>query len=418
MTFFRKLLTWKLIFVPIAFFAIVFISGAIKHTVEQIRWSKEVGNKTIFHPELARCGNEQTFFNVSPIKEGEYSRIVPLGAFGSTGGHIFPTKHIYFMSTAAKVEDQTDVTVYSPGDLYITYFEQAINKTLGYTDYFVYTSPCRDVEVDFYHLNTVNAKITAAFDATSKKNCRTEQNGSVTNESCGAVIKDVKLEAGEELGIANPAKKKGILQFFDMEMSDHRTPELVFANPDRWTGGFDFKHIVCPLDYFSPELKDLYYSQIADYNDPSLKRTIKPLCGEYDQDIAGTAQGAWFKKSINSKGGDSQNENSNLSLAHHNVLAQKGVIVVGVSTTETIEAGAYPFDPVPTGLVNRDFKDITADNQTYCFEPTGLTGIYRYPFRVLLQMSSSTELKLEGQKDQDCSSKPWDLGDNAVTFIR
>ena len=414
----RLLGWWKLILIPLAIIAVVLIPQVISHTVDQIKWSTEVGNKTIFHPEIAKCGNRQTFFTTSPIKEGEYGRIVPLGAYGPTGGHVFPTKHIYFMSTAANVEDQTDVTIYSPGDLFITYFEQSTNNTLGYTDYYVYTSPCRDVEVDFYHLNSVNPKITAAFATAKKKNCRTEQNGQSNNSSCGAVINNVQLKAGEELGVGNPAKKKGILQFFDMEMSDHRTPELQFANRERWKGGFDFKHIVCPLNYFTPELKANYFTQMADYNDPSLKRITEPLCGEYMQDVAGTAQGAWFQAGAGTKTVDEVDENSQLTLAHNNVLPEKGEIVIGTTTTDTLEAGAYPFDPKPNGLVDRDFKDITADGQTYCFEPTGLTGTYRYPFRVLLQMPSSTQLKLEGQKNQDCGSGPWELSNSAATFER
>lgn len=411
----RWYLTWKIVFLPIAFFVIVFLVGATKQTIKQISWSKTVGNKTIFHPELASCGNKQEFFTVSPVKFGEYKNIVPLGAYGPTGGHIIPTKHIYFMSTADNPDDQTDVNIYAPGDLYITYAERGINNTAGYTDYYLYTSPCKDVEVNFYHLNTLNQAILSAFDSAKKKNCRDEQNGQTSNSFCGAVIKGVQIKAGDILGVGNPAKKKGLKQFFDFEMSDHRVPELQFANPKRWTGGFDFKHIVCPVDYFKPELKSVYETQFADYNDASIKRTVKPLCGQYAQDIAGTAQGVWFKNASDSA---DTGENGLLTLGHHNALAQKGLIAVGTDSTSSIDAGAYPFDPKASGLTDRDFKDITPDGRTYCFEPTGITGTYRYPFRVLLQMTSATTLKIEGQKDQDCGAGPWVLTENATAFER
>jgi len=145
----------------------------------------------------------------------------------------------------------------------------------------------------------------------------------------------------------------------------------------------------------------------------SIKRTIEPLCGEYMQDVSGTAQGVWFRV-----GADSREEDAQITLAHHNVLAQKGIFSIGTMATQTIEAGTYPFDPKPQGLTNRDFKDITADGKTYCFEPSALTGTYKYPFRVILQMTSSTKLKIEGQKTEGCGSGPWQFDSDVVEFER
>ncbi|MCL4354488.1 hypothetical protein M1349_03395 [Patescibacteria group bacterium] len=216
------------------------------------------------------------------------------------------------------------------------------------------------------------------------------------------------------MGRATPAGK-GIRQFFDFEMSDHRTTALQFANPKRFEGGFDFKHIVCPLDYFTPELKQKFLSQMADYFDPSLKRTAQPLCGEYMQDVPKTAQGVWFKNKSDTA---DHGENRAITLAHHNVLAQKGIFSIGTQAVSTIEPGEYPFDPRPSGLVNRDFKDITADGKVYCFEPTGLTGTYNYPFRIILQMTSPTKLKIEGQKNQGCGTGPWQFDSNPIEFER
>ncbi len=316
------------------------------------------------------------------------------------------------MSPAKNTENQTDVNIYSPGNLYVTYVERWTNTTLGYTDYYLSTAPCAEVEVDFYHLNTLSPKIIQAF--TNPTNCRTQQAGSNTFNWCGQVIHNIKLSAGELMGTANPAKKKGIKQFFDFEMSDHRTPSLQFVNPKRWVGGFDFKHIVCPFDYFTPALRQKFLSQMADYFDQNLKRTTEPLCGTYMQDVAGTAQGAWFKPGKTA--GDE--ENTQITLSHHNVLTQKGVFSVGTKAVQTIEAGVYPFDPKTTGLVNRDFKDIGPDGKIYCFEPTGLTGNYSYPFRIILQMNSTTKLTIEGQKIQGCLEKPWRLDSAATSFER
>ncbi|MCL5970021.1 MAG: hypothetical protein M1450_00765 [Patescibacteria group bacterium] len=408
MTGFKKFLSWKLVFIPLLI--IVFVVGG--NAVKRFFWSRELDNSLIFHPEqLPECGDKKVFFTVSPIKDGLYRNVVPLGKFGPEGGHVFPTKHTYFMAPAKNIEEQTDVDVLSPGDLYITTIQRWNNKTLGLTEYFLYASPCKDVEVTFYHLNELSPKLASALNKTDY--CREEQTGKTQYEFCGKITEGIQVKAGELLGIANPAKKKSIKQFFDFGMSDHRTPELKFANPGRWVGNFDKKHMVCPYDYFTPDLRSKFLSQMADYDDPSLKRTTEPLCGEYMQDIPGTAQGVWFKV-----GADSREEDAQITLGHHNVLTQKGFFSIGTMSTETIEVGGYPFDPRPLGIVNRDFKDIKANGQIYCFEPTALTGTYNYPFRIILQMTSPTKLKIEGQKTQGCGSGPFQFSSSYTDFER
>ncbi len=411
----KRFLSWKIILVPIGIFAVIFAVKAAGHAFDRYRYSKEVGNKTIFqYGELPACGDKKEFFTVSPVKDGLYSNIVPLGNFGATGGHVIPTKHIYFIAKDPDHQPLTDI--YAPGDLHITTIEQWHNLTKNLTEYFVYTSPCQDIEVNFYHFNELSPKLMEAFN--KKTSCdwqRSEQTGNTSYQHCGKVLHGVTVAAGEVLGKATPANKGGIRQFFDFEMSDHRTQALAFANPKRFEGGFDFKHIVCPLDYFTPALKQKFFSQIADYYNPNLKRTARPLCGEYMQDVPGTAQGVWFKN--NSDTADN-GENSAVTLAHHNVLTQKGIFSIGTQAMGTIEAGEYPFVPQLSGLINRDFKDVTADGKTYCFEPTGLTGTYNYPFRIILQMTSPTKLKIEGQKVQGCGSGPWNFDNGASEFER
>lgn len=408
----RRFLSRKIILIPLLVAIIFFLSQVAYQTVNRFLWSRELDNSLIFHPEqLPECGDKKVFFTVSPIQDDLYRNIVPLGKFGPESGHVFPTKHTYFMAPAQNIEEQTDVNIYSPGDLYITTVQRWNNKALGLTEYFVYASPCKDVEVTFYHLNDLSQKLLNTLNKTDY--CRQEQTGNTQYEFCGRITEGVTVKAGELLGMANPAKKRSIKQFFDFGMSDHRTPELKFANPSRWVGNFDKKHMVCPYDYFTPDLRQKFLSQMADYDDPSIKRIIEPLCGEYMQDIAGTAQGVWFQI-----GKDNREEDAQIALAHHNVLAQKGIFSIGTMSMSTVEAGAYPFDLKSSGLINRDFKDVTADGQTYCFEPTALTGTYSYPFRIILQMTSSTKLKIEGQNVQGCGTGPWQFGSDATEFER
>lgn len=410
----KRVFSWKLIYIPVLVVGIIFGSQVVYHTVERFLWSREMGSKVIFHPELPACGDKKEFFTVSPIKLGDYRNVVPLGMLGPEGGHVIPTKHSYFMSPATDVIEQTDVNVYSPGDLYVTWAERVVNKNVGSEEYFIYTAPCSDVELNIYHLNTVDQRIVDQLDDPKGGRCQDTQAGDISYNFCGKVIKKIRFKAGELLGTANPAKKGGIKQLIDFEMSDHRTPDLKFANPKRWIGGFDFKHIVCPFDYFTPVLRDRFFSQMADYDDPSMKRTAEPLCGEYMQDVAGTAQGVWFKPGVTAD----DEENNVISLVHHNIQTQKGIFAIGTLAVNTIEAGAYPFNPRSKGNINRDFKDISADGNVYCFEPTGMTGNYNYPFRIILQMTSSTEIKIEGQGVQGCGEGPWEFSEQATNFER
>ena len=94
----KRFISWKLIFAPFIIFALLVLSRIIFHTVDRFLWSRELDNSLIFHPEqLPECEDKKVFFTTSPIKDGLYRNIVPLGKFGPESGHVFPTKHTYFI---------------------------------------------------------------------------------------------------------------------------------------------------------------------------------------------------------------------------------------------------------------------------------------------------------------------------------
>lgn len=408
----EKRWSWrKIVLISLIVIVAIPVSVVGYHTIKQFIWAREVGNTATMHPDLPACGTKTDFFTVSPIKDGEYRNIVPLGTLGPGSGHVFPTKHTYFMSTASNVEDQTDVNVYAPGDMFVTAIQRWHSLTYNYSDYYVYFSPCKDVEVYMLHLNDLEPKLANAL--TNKQTCRTEQTGTNTFEWCWQKV-DLEVKAGELIAKANPAKKNSIKQFFDFGMSDHRVPDLDFANPKRWQGnGFDQLHMVCPFDYFPSNMKNKFLSQMADYDNSSLKRTVDPLCGQYMQDIAGTAQGVWFPPDTKEI-----NENAAISLVHNNALAEKAAFSFGTESKLGVDPIVYYYDPKTTGNINRDFKDIKADGQTYCFEPGALTGTMSWPFRIILQLSSETTLKIEKQDISSCGNDQWSFSSAAVNFER
>lgn len=361
---------------------------------------------------LPSCGNRKDFFTALPVKDSDFKSIVPLGSFSPWVGHIFPIKHTYWMGVADKLEDQTDVNVYVPGDGWVTSIEKDKNSDPNFKDVFVFFSPCNEVQAYFFHFNTLSPKLEAAF---QNPHCETvDDTGKGQVTKCSSDVK-IEVKAGELMGIAN-GKAKKINQLFDFGMFDSRTPELEFANKSRWQNndGFDLLHMVCPYDYYSTELKQKILPKMGDMEGKNF-RTAEPICGAYMQDVKNTAQGVWF-----SPGTDSKEENKQLTLSRHYINTEKGIFVVGFSLEESgLENDAYDFDSQHNGMVNRDFKEVKSDGKIYCYEP----GVFntsggKYGLRILLSMPTPTTLKIEGQKTESCSSEPWEFSERAKTMER
>ena len=119
------------------------------------------------------------------------------------------------------------------------------------------------------------------------------------------------MEAGEEIGTAGGTSNQVA---FDLGMLDFREDPLQYANQKRWEG--KSVNTVCPLDYFSSPAREEIFAKVGDNRQ---KRTIEPICGQIDQDIAGTAQGVWFTKDTPQNFESSHPEDPHLALVHDNV---------------------------------------------------------------------------------------------------
>ena len=197
---------------------------------------------------------------------------------------------------------------------------------------------------------------------------------------------------------------------FDFGSYDYRRAPLAFVTPSRHIG--DQPYTVCPIDYFSAGPKADMEALLGRF-DGTFHRTTPPICGQIMYDIAGTAKGDWYYP-----GAPDVPEDPHLSLIDNNVSAPQETISIGDSLPNQSQA-FYPFDPVSSGFVDRDFAQVTADGHIYCYDTFhDPGGAYSGAPIFIIQMPTPTTLKIEQQPAPDCSAGSWTFTSNAVTFQR
>lgn len=342
-------------------------------------------------------------FSVSPIALsdiGETSGIVPLGNLNPPD-HTFPTAHLYFYlkDSDATVSGTDNVPLYAPGDLVITSIASSTQEATGKTDYSLTFYSCTQVRGYFGHVATLTGDVSAAFSA-GGGSCTTYNPGSGNYTRCEQSV-NVTVAAGVQIGTAGGPTTASFA--LDFGLYDARATALVFANDARISANankFDMFHIVCAIDYYTDSVKAELETK--------LNRTagVTPLCGSYNQDVAATAQGKWFEASAASPYGS---ESGNLALVHGNTKPELGVFSIGNSV---IGVGTVTFTPTHSGMINRDFDEVTADGNLYCYDTLSSVGII-----FLIQMPSATSLKIEKQSATTCPASP-SFTASVTTFTR
>lgn len=336
---------------------------------------------------MPSCGTNYSFFDHDPTEMNHFSNITPLGNLNPSG-HVFPTDHIYFYHSGSSTSQ-----VFAPGKVRVTRISVSQNKTAGTTDYSIYFKPCSELEFYYLHLSTVSEKIKSAILAPFSGDS-TYSTGGSTYRNYGKDV-DISVESGEAVGTFTGRYA------FDMGAHDSRTT-LNFINPNARPNSI---HTVCPLDYYSGGLKATLYNYLG--GSTSRKRTVAPICGTVDQDVAGTAQGVWLLSGTTKVNGEDQH----LALVHDNVDPTKAVFSIGTSIGASgLSSGVYSFAP-SSGSYNNDFNSITADGNIHCFRATSNTTV-----TIILQLTSPTAMKIE-KVTGDCSTRRTFSG-NATEFQR
>ncbi|MFA6963496.1 MAG: hypothetical protein WC227_02160 [Patescibacteria group bacterium] len=349
--------------------------------------SSSSGSSSSGTATLSSCGSSYSFFDHDPTDMSEFANIAPLGNLNPSG-HVFPTDHIYFYHSSNNTS-----TVYAPGSATVTRISASENQTAGTTDYSIYFNPCSELEVYYLHISTMSQKLLDAFVAPFSWDS-TYSTGGSTYRNYGRNV-NVVLASGETVGTFTGQYA------FDMGAYDTRIT-LNFVNPN---ARLNSTHTVCPLDYYSDSLKATLYGYLG--SSASNKRTVAPLCGTVDQDVAGTAQGVWLLAGTTQVNG----EDTHLALVHGNTDPTQATFSVGTSVGASgLSSGVYTFTP-SGGSYNKDFNAVTVDSGPQCYraERNGAQTI-------LIQLTSATTLKIE-KLDGDCDT-PRSFTGNETSFQR
>ncbi len=340
--------------------------------------------------ELGGCSAGAVFTN-APTAPSDFSYLIPLGNL-SPPDHTIPTDHIYYVF-AEHGPATPAINVLSPGKIRVSQVNRQtvfINGQIRTDDYHLFFSPCRGVSASFDHINKLGPKLAAAV-GSQKGSCQdTHPRPSDTYRYCNQDT-DVLLQPGEIVGTAGQGAASG----FDFGAADSRQPALVYAKKSGFGSKAD--HTVCPISLFAEPVKSELMSRF--------KRTVPPICGEVDQDKPGTLQGNWYSF----KGSDNGVEtwSKSLALVHQNTDPTIGAISIGSLNGYT---GILNFTPESSGNLSREFSTVTPGATIYCYAQNGPNNFIgpqpvRGNNRVLIQMTSATELKIERQSGT-CENSP------------
>jgi hypothetical protein len=347
-----------------------------------------------------------TPYTVSPIELATTFYLEPLGHMAGVGGHLFPTDHIYFYVPKATATTPT-TNIYAPGDMtiYQVASSEYLNAVPRFTDYTIRFSPCQGLTGFYYHVGALSADLQAKIGSINQS-CFMYPDNSIYY--CNASVA-IKVNAGDLLGTIT-GRVGHSFTTLDLGSYDRNQPALSFISPARHYQ--DELYTRCPLEPFQEPLKSLLSVRLGKY-DGSVFRTIPPVCGEIMQDLPGTAQGLWYVPGTPQS--TVQDISPHLALVHDNVVPTTGVFSVGNSMSASGLTGTqYFFQPTATGVVNLDFNLVTSNSTVYCYE--NFQNLFNSI--ILLQLPTSTTLKIEKQTAASCGTGPWAFTSNASQFER
>ncbi len=347
---------------------------------------------------LPVCSNG-AIYGTLPTDLSQIISIVPLGNH-SPPPHTFPSDHLYFYPSTTTV---VTPPLYAPTTIHIIDIASTeyLNANPVYSDYAIYFYACRNVESYFSHVRTLSPALLAKVGSVDQ-NCYTYTTGA-TYRRCDKPT-NIVIQEGELLGTAATSGA------FDFGSYDDRITPLTFISPSRHYSQQALT--VCPIDYFTSGPKASMEAKLGRF-DGLQPRTVAPLCGGINFDVAGSASGNWYHV-----GSPDSPEDPHLSLSPDNVDPTRQVFSVGNSVSN-LSAATYTFIPVSAGYVNRDFTQVQADGQIYCydtfFDPVGQANSFA---TFLIQLTSQTTLTFERQNPVACGAGPWAFTGNAVHYQR
>lgn len=319
--------------------------------------------------------------------------IIPLGNSGMSS-HVVPVDHMY--PTDDGYEE--NVAIYAPGDLTLIWVEnkqmhnQNTDEIIA-ADYQLYLAPCRGINLTLIHLKGLSNKLKTAI-GDENSNCDSQKIDYGTQEgiptyyvTCHPDFQKVRISAGEVIGYFSGHRDKQN-SGFDIGIYNFNKPALAFVNPDRYD--VNTLHTSCFSDYYVPELKAQYEAKIGGLASQGsdvqtfLPRTADPVCGQVMWDVAGTAQGNWFRNPIKQR---NMTDNDALVLIHDNIKPDQAKFSMANITS-------FTFTPIHSGNINREFSEVTPDSNVYCYQSDNNGSSSA---KHLLELVDDTHIKIENQ---------------------
>ncbi len=337
----------------------------------------------------------KTILSSSPLDFEDIEAIVPLGAMNPPG-HVFPTDHIYFYLTRDHGSDRPHtVPLYSPGELTITSIKASQHVLAGITDYtlILESEANPDLMILFGHVSSIDHAL--ASDLVDIDNWTLETEYSTGGETYRSYRKPCNIDVGngQILGTAGGNPGQWALDLFAYD-NTHQ-PEQV-ANKDRWRHS-NYLNAIDPLNLYE---KGPIVNSLRNLVQGNLGNNTEQLIL---QDILATAQGCWFHEEATS----TYPEDPHIALVRSNIDINKQIVSVGVSVNG-LESGEYEFTPNGEGYVNREFSDVSPDENIYGYELEGYNGL------VILKMVDELTIWVEAIG----RTGDWEFTEHKTVFIR
>ena len=350
--------------------------------------------------DTSGCGSGP-LFTVPLISASSLSGIVPLGGLNPPG-HVFPTNHIYFYPTETGGFG-VSTPVVSPGNITITQVVNSAGDSGFAADYTISFTSCLPVTGTFGHVATLSASLLARLPSFSSGQCTSGTEGNTNFQYCTLSGLSVALGPGDSIGTAGGVNHAFALDF---GLFDSRVAAANFISPGLLPDPKEDSRAVCAVDYFDATDASAFSALFGNFSGTQ-HRTAQPVCGTYAQDLAGTVQGKWFFP-----GAPNLPDNPHLALVHDDVDPSQGAFSVGSSLTGATSA-VYEFTPASSGQTRRDFGQVTADGNVYCYDSFGSSSIV-----FILQLVNASTLRIEQQSAASCGAGPWSFTANHVDYQR
>lgn len=361
------------------------------------------------------CGSSDVLFSILPVELGDVVDLAPLGQL-TPPDHVLPAPHNYVYVIDYQSPVDMEALVYAPGDMVLRHIGLRHYNVLGqytnYTDYTLLFSVCSDFDLYFHHIRSLRYPpfVEAAQQVFQTCKFSNERN----EEYCSGNV-NIRVRAGEIVGTTGDLK--GGVYGLDVGARDYRLSvgRSIFVNPDRYCRAYERNpysrcYTVCAFDYFGEDIREqLRYSHMS----RNVVRTEPPVCGDIYLDIGDTARGNWFRR------GSTQSvyspESNYLFLGPDNVSPSTMLFSVGLSV-QTLSPGRYEFQPTTSSLVNKEFSNVRADGQVYCYQTRG--QMFNDSAVIIIQLIDSTTLRVERAQSTDCGNGPWTFGLGYTDFER